>query len=76
MDSSRAFDTQAVDAALSDIGHLTALFPDTLQMQQVQAGADKAQVSVILSGRGIEQSIFMQSRLPGHESQLPAVACN
>lgn len=40
MGSSQAFGTQAVDAALSDIGHLTSMFPDT---QQIQGPGDASQ---------------------------------
>lgn len=37
MASSQAFGTQAVEGALSDIGHLTAMFPDTQQLAQPAA---------------------------------------
>ncbi|KAK9832877.1 hypothetical protein WJX74_000543 [Apatococcus lobatus] len=37
MVSSQAFGTQAVEGAMSDIGHLTAMIPDTQQMAQLAA---------------------------------------
>ncbi|KAK9868963.1 hypothetical protein WJX84_011640 [Apatococcus fuscideae] len=40
MASSQAFGTQAVDAALSDIGHLTSMFPDTQQIAQPASGPE------------------------------------
>ena len=44
MATSQAFGTQAVEGALSDIGHLTAMFPDTQQLAHPPADPRKSQV--------------------------------
>lgn len=44
MATSQAFGTQAVEGALSDIGHLTAMFPDTQQLAHPAAEPRECQV--------------------------------